>query len=75
MTTIRHFGLSYIQSNSNSGWKIQLNGRKQRGHIKSFDSYVCFPLSNRITKLVNAEKTRKEILFIRLLYLMLLFPH
>ena len=49
-----------LQLNPNSGKKVWQIGRKKQ-HTKTLDP---FPLCNYITKLVNAEKTCKEILFI-----------
>ena len=52
-----------LQLNPNSGRKIQQNVSK-KGCIESLDPYLSFPYSNWITKLVNTEKSSKEILFI-----------
>ena len=52
-----------LHLNPNSGRKIQRNGLKKR-HIKCLDPYLSISSSNWIPKLVNAEKTHKEILFI-----------
>ena len=53
--------LTRLQLNPNRGRTIRQIGRKKR-QLKSLDPYLSFPLSNKITKLVSAEKTRKEIL-------------
>ena len=53
-----------LQLNPNSGRKNRKKMIIKKLHIKSLDPYLTFPLRNWITKLVNAEKTRKEILFI-----------
>ena len=55
--------LTCLQLNPNSSSKIRQIGRKKR-HSKSIETYLSFPLSDWITTLVNAEKTRKEIFFI-----------
>ena len=55
--------LTRLQMNANSGRKIRQTGLKMC-QSKSLDPYLSFPLSDQITELVNAEKIRKEILFI-----------
>ena len=54
-----------LHLNPNSGRKIRHNGLKKR-HIKCLDPYVpiLFLQATGSSKLVYAEKTRKEILFI-----------